>query len=348
MRLFLSIPYNSITGYGQCGLGLAKYLARAGHDVRLDPSHVATPLPQESANLLTLPPSGPFDHAIQMNPPQLLAPRALGKQLKGRHIGWSMWESTLIRCEDHELIPYQTEAFSDLLMTDTIGARALEELTHRHVGSLQMGFDPEPWEAPEDRDWNNGPFRFIMIGMLTQRKGPFLAIKAFEKCRKLLADMGNDRPTELHLKTNARALHPAIEDRYEGVHVHYAHWSHKQLHEFMSKSHAYLAPSRGEGTNLPALQAMSMGLAVAATDWGGHSTWLNPEVSFPIPLEASEPSPLGGDWAAPDTDALAKWMAGIVAKPAIARRMGTKAIPYIKNAMGWETAVRRLEEQQLR
>jgi glycosyltransferase involved in cell wall biosynthesis len=71
-------------------------------------------------------------------------------------------------------------------------------------------------------------------------------------------------------------------------------WEKPVLEEFYHAAHVLVAPSRGEGKNLPALEMMTTGGAVAVTAWGGHQQWLNEEYAYGLdytltPTEARYP-----------------------------------------------------------
>ena len=72
----------------------------------------------------------------------------------------------------------------------------------------------------------------------------------------------------------------------------------------------FILPTRGEGWGLPPLQAMSMGVPTATTNWSGTVDFLNPEVSFPIRIDGIAEIPKdsyygyveGKKWALPSLE----------------------------------------------
>lgn len=121
------------------------------------------------------------------------------------------------------------------------------------------------------------------------RKDPFVAIQAFvDLKRKYPKDFDG---AELHLKNNIRNLHPDMENWCPKLRVHYDTWPTDVLNAFYQSQHVLLAPSRGEGKNLPALEFMTTGGAVIATNWGGHTEWLDPQWAYPLDYVLREESP---------------------------------------------------------
>jgi glycosyltransferase involved in cell wall biosynthesis len=70
-----------------------------------------------------------------------------------------------------------------------------------------------------------------------------------------------------------------------GMKVWYEMFPKDVMEDFYRSAHVLVAPSRGEGKNLPALEMMSTGGAVAATAWGGHMGWMSGEFAYPLDYE---------------------------------------------------------------
>jgi glycosyltransferase involved in cell wall biosynthesis len=148
---------------------------------------------------------------------------------------------------------------------------------------LQGGFWSDDWPYQE-REWD-GTFRFVMVGQLHERKDPFAAIEAFAHLKRVHGDAFD---AELHLKTTTGGLAPAMEDAYEGLKIHYRYWEQSRLLDLYRRCHVLLAPSRGEGKNVPALEMQATGGAVIATDFGGHRNWLSKEYAYPLQYELED------------------------------------------------------------
>lgn len=134
-------------------------------------------------------------------------------------------------------------------------------------------------------------FIFGLEGTLTFRKGPDLAVDAFQKAfpKDKYPNVG------LYIKTRPMKGLPfgktleikdgsLIVNDDPRIIVITETWSHETLiSEFYDKINAYLFLSRGEGWSMTTVQAMACGLPVIATDCSGIQDHLNDEVGYLVP-----------------------------------------------------------------
>lgn len=87
----------------------------------------------------------------------------------------------------------------------------------------------------------------------------------------------------------------------------------EEIARFFMTPDLYVSFSRGEGLDLPALQAMASGCLVMHTDWGASRDYLKPDIGFPLPFHfepvfGMEYAPYWGDqwWARVDLHAATK------------------------------------------
>jgi glycosyltransferase involved in cell wall biosynthesis len=66
--------------------------------------------------------------------------------------------------------------------------------------------------------------------------------------------------------------------------------SETQLKGIYTAGDAFVLPTRGEGVGLPFIEALSSGLPVIATGWGGQMDFLNEHNSFLVDYELMDPS----------------------------------------------------------
>ncbi len=282
MKVLVKVPLNPFSGYGNDGIGIVRALLRAGLDVYLDPTFVSPPLPDDVAYLLTKRLEAPFDLLIHhVDPAQMgISPEA--RRAAKIAVGWTMWEyTTLDNCKGRTGLKKRLKTYDMVLGYDGITAAALKPYTTTtaKLGVLQGGFWPEQW-TPVTRDWHSKRFGFCMVGQLHERKDPFCAIQAFKELKDEHPE--EFEPAELHLKTNVPGLHIAMQEWVPKLRVHYATWPTEVLRDFYAAQHVLVAPSRGEGKNVPALEMMSTGGAVIATNWGGHTQWLSESYAYPL------------------------------------------------------------------
>ena len=89
-----------------------------------------------------------------------------------------------------------------------------------------------------------------------------------------------------------------------------------ELAQLFRGADAFVLPTRGEGWGLPTMQAMSMGLPVISTNWGGSVDFTTKETSYLIELDGVEEVPKdspygwreGKKWAIPSQSHLEELM----------------------------------------
>jgi glycosyltransferase involved in cell wall biosynthesis len=276
LKVLVKTALSPYSGYGADGIGIALALLQAGVDVYLDPSHIAPPLPPTIAALLTKRLEAPFDVLIHHADPMQLGITPEARRSAKVTVGWTMWEySSVDNMRGRSTLRRRLRDFDLVLGYDTVTQEALAP----HIGTgsesavLQGGYWPQDWPF-QGRDWHSDRFGFCMVGQLSQRKDPFVAIQAFHALKQRHSEEFDG--AELHLKTNSLGLHPSMEKWIPKLRVHYSVWRDDVMREFYGAQHCLLAPSRGEGKNLPALEMLSTGGVVIATGWGGHQQWLSP------------------------------------------------------------------------
>lgn len=348
-RILIKSPFSPYTGYGNDGIGLALALRRAGQDVYLHPTHVDAPIPQDLANLLTKRLDPPFDLTIiHTDPGQMEATEAM-RRGSTMVMGWTMWEFATVDNmvgSARRTLKKRFSSLDALVSYDSISEGALSPYLPKKSSSLilQGGFDPAPWVGlGDDRDWFDDKFIFAMVGQLHDRKNPFLAIQAFDELKQEHPEFA---PAQLHLKTNLPGLHPLMERRYDGLRIHYAVWSTEVMRKFYSQVHCLLAPSRGEGKNVPALEMLTAAGTVIATNWGGHLNWLTPDIGYPLDYELKpeddSPKMAGCLSARASLDHLKELMWHVFTNRAEAKEKGELAARTIPNMCSWDSVVDRL------
>lgn len=342
MRVLVSIPLSPFTGYGNDGIGLCRALIRAGHDVHVIPDHVQAPLPEDVALLLTKPVTGEFDLSIvHLGPGSMKAypdMKAVSKTL----IGWTMWEwSDFAREPEAKNFQKNFELFDAIVTYDEVSRDALRPYFDGPMPIVQGGFMPEDWPTME-RDYFEDHLYFCMVGVLTSRKNPFAAIRA-------IAELKEEHPEEmecvrLSLKTTSLGLHPKMEEAWPWLRIYFQEWSQETLKNFYASQHVLLAPSRGEGKNMPALEFQSTGGVVVASSVGGHKQWLNPDYNYPVPVTMESDDreyPTSLD-ATIDHDAFKATILDIVRNRQQAADKGKLAASVIPAQCNWDAVLVRL------
>lgn len=344
MRILLKIPLSPYSGYGNDGIGIARALMRWGADVYLQPTAVQAPLPEDVALLLTKELKAPFDLTINHVDPAALDASDELRRSSDLIVGWTMWEySNLLNLPKgiQRSLKKNLKNFDAIVGYDPVSTECFRPYFKGPLITQQGGFWPEDWPEME-RDWNEENFYFFMIGVLSERKDPFVAIRAFSELKNEHEDF--NQFARLSLKTTAPGLHSRMEDVYPGLRVFYDMWPTEVVKQFYSAQHVLLAPSRGEGKNMPALEFMSTGGTVIATNWGGHTQWLNPEYSYPLdfhlePVDSKHPDTLN---ARASVDHLKELMLHTFRNRTEAREKGAIAARVVPPMSSWDSVIENL------
>lgn len=155
-------------------------------------------------------------------------------------------------------------------------------------------------------------FRFLHVSSAFPRKGLDVLLDVFY-ARFTQADA-----VELYIKTFPNPHHEVAKlvARYAAEHangpkviVDEAALSDDQLQALYASAHAMVLPTRGEGFNMPAAEALAMGLPLVVTGFGGQADFVNFQNAYLLPFSfAASRSHLQTDgslWLEPDRHALA-------------------------------------------
>jgi glycosyltransferase involved in cell wall biosynthesis len=348
MKVLISAPVNSVTGYGKDGIELVRAFQQWGADTFLAPSSVFPPLPRDVAAALTRPIPDMVDLLISHRCPQELAkPDQCGIWCASTvALAWTMWEWDSLdnvdelgpgNCEHafnvRQNLKQSLDRFDSVLAYDEVSRRALEPYCNK-ISVLQGGVDPV---LECKRDWFASPFKFLMAGALSTRKNPWAAIEAFKQLR----DAGELADAELILKTTYPGLHPAMEQWCPGLKIIAESWSEDKLFDLYNSCHVLLAPSWGEGKNRPAIQFAMSGGAVVAPLMGGHAQWMSSQYTWPVSFEWKDFIP-GVKGAKVSVDHLSEIMLDLYKDRASIRPRVEAAARVLPAMMNWDSVLERL------
>ena len=239
----------------------------------------------------------PFDLLINHWDPEHLAITPEARQCSRVAVAWTMWEfaggpgktgrgvSGLVPgCPRRGSLRERLQWFDMVLGYDPVSLAAVEPYIPPkvHRGILQGGFAADEWKKTE-RDWFGERLGFIMHGALNARKCPYTSIQAFNELKFEKGDEFAGATLALHTSMPGK-LFPELNGPLaaQKIRIFVDAFDKPTMDDFYASAHVLLAPSRGEGKNLPALEFMATGGVVAATDFGGHTMWLNGDYSYPM------------------------------------------------------------------
>jgi len=221
---------------------------------------------------------------------------------------------------------------------------------------IQLGVDTDYFH-PGVRAYPNpmGEFVFLSIFEWGERKEPWTLLQAFnetfsaaEPVRLLCKVMNRDGG--LSVKQEIRKL--GLKE--SGGRISYLfnlEFPHYQLGSLYRSADCFVAVSRGEGWNMPLMEAMACGLPAIATDWGAHQEFVHEGVAYPlrirgtVPAVAKCPYYAGFSWADPDPDHLRHLLREVYENREEARRRGQAAAAEVAARWSWKMTARKIVER---
>lgn len=346
LRVHIQVPLD-FSGYGQDGKGILRTFTKMGSYVTCQPFKVQTPLTDDIAQILTHQPDLPFDLFINhLNPDALAIPDEV-KDVAYKKIAWTMWEWDKFPEEYAEEIRKHLNDYDLVLGYDDISVTALKSTgTTTRVEKLQGGYDPDLWldsgdELPE-RDWFAEEFVFVIAGELTPRKNPYVLLRAlkslYEEGYKFKLIMKNK--FDFHLP-------PRIAEAYPFLELHSGEvWPQERIKKMYESAHCYVAPSQGEGKNLPPIEAGTTGCAMILSDIAGHREWARSEFATFV----------GGAWSTYDNgcgclnvneEELKEACRDMMDNRMKAEQMGRMAHQILPASVSWDSVIRKLTTEYL-
>ncbi len=207
-----------------------------------------------------------------------------------------------------------------------------EVLRIMHLGVDTQHFKPARNVCPGDK------FRFLASFELIPRKACDILIEAF--CEEFLPH----EPVELIIKAfenggrydpqgrNLDQLHRKIVSKFSvtpAITLKKEILPYSAMADLYRSADCFISTSRGEGWNLPAMEAMACGIPAIALKWSGHMEFLTPLNSFLVEVSGLEkinaPWCPEGRWAILDKGALRRVMRHVSDHPLEVKQKGIKA-----------------------
>jgi glycosyltransferase involved in cell wall biosynthesis len=226
----------------------------------------------------------------------------------------------------------------------------------RPVHVMPLGVDVDHFH-PGIRGLPNpgGDFVFLASFEWVARKRADMLLKVFNQTFRrservaLVCKIINVNP-----KTNVRAQIEALALSASGGRVAFLHnkeFPYHQLGALYRSADCYVSASRGEGWDMPLMEAMACGLPSIATDWGAHREFVRDEISYPlrirglVPAGSRAPYDKGVRWADPDPEHLAHLFRHVFEHREEAAGKGRRAAAEMATTWTWDHAARRIAER---
>ncbi len=223
----------------------------------------------------------------------------------------------------------------------------------RPIHLIPLGVDTDYFHPGARRLPNpNGEFVFLANFEWGERKDPWLLLRAFsdtfsaDEPVRLLCKITNRDP-HLKLKTEIRNLGL----RASGGKISYLlnlDFPHAELPMLYRSADCFLAVSRGEGWDMPLMEAMACGLPTIATDWSSHTEFVNDanayrlEIAGTVPAVAKCPYYAGFRWAQADEGHLRTLLRHVFEHQDEARARGAFAAREMAAKWTWRHAAEKI------
>jgi len=125
-------------------------------------------------------------------------------------------------------------------------------------------------------------------------------------------------------------------------------YPYHELGSLYRSADAYVSAGRGEGWDMPLMEAMACGLPTIATDWGAHTEFVHAGISYPlrargtVPAQALCPYYDGFSWADPDPEHLSALFRHVYENRAEVSEVGRRAAAEVQAKWTWADAARRI------
>lgn len=215
--------------------------------------------------------------------------------------------------------------------------------TNRVAVLVENGVDFNTWrpadttaEAPHRAP--DAPTRFVFMGRLVDWKAVNLLIEAFHLAaaqKPMTLTILGDGQEGAALRAQAQALGILSAEIDVPGHIHFTGWqSQPECARKLALSDALVLPSLMECGGAVVLEAMALGKAVIATDWGGPADYLDARCGILVP--AQSPTQF--------VKALAEAMLSLANAPETCQQMGRCGQEKVRAEFDWQRKVDRILE----
>jgi len=199
----------------------------------------------------------------------------------------------------------------------------------------------------------NGDFVFLSSFEWNERKAPHLLLTVFNQTFRasdpvLLVCKVLNRRQETSVASEVSALGLK---RSGGriVFLYNREFPYHQMGALYRSADCYISSSRGEGWDMPLMEALACGLPAIATDWGAHPEYLHAGIAYPlqirglVPAESGNRNHTGFNWSEPDPEHLAQLLHHVFGNRDEARTKGARAAAEMAARWTWRHSAQRIK-----
>lgn len=273
---------------------------------------------------------------------------------KGYKIAYTVWETT----------KYPEEFFNKLLQYDELWVPTewqkecsiKQGYPSEKIKVIIEGVDTDVFKPIEIKKKDN-IFKFLLFGRWEYRKSTKEIIKAFNET------FSENEPVELICSIDnnfANDYFKSSQDRLNYYNLNNKHikllnfLSHKDYCEYLKQGDVFLSCARGEGWNLPLIEAMSCGIPSIYSNWGGQLQFAKNkgipiniigENSASVKIDDRWFSNSIGNYCEPDFNHLKKMMREIYTNYNFYKKKAMKESIEIHNNFNWEVAAKTADNE---
>jgi glycosyltransferase involved in cell wall biosynthesis len=203
---------------------------------------------------------------------------------------------------------------------------------------IRQGFNPDQYKYIE-RKSNKDKFTFSLAGWLDDRKNWQDVVRAFT------SEFDKDEPVELLLKNNCPTFGywQPIDKR---IHIIDKIFSPEDMSKFYEITDCFMFTTRGEGSGLPAREAMASGAPVILTNYQGLAEVADSRYNYPIdPISIDYPDKRPdqpGFMARLDVAEIMYWMRYVYEHQEEAFAKGKLASEWMRKDWTWDVCAKEM------
>jgi hypothetical protein len=256
-------------------------------------------------------------------------------------VAYTVWESTKLysnffnRLKQFEEVWVPSSWQKDCMVNQGFDSNKIQIMP---AGVEDEIFFPE--DVSYDEYYSDGRFKFVVFGRWCFRKSTKELVetflKTFDKSEPvdIIISVDNSHPDDNLKSTEERLKHHGLDDpRVKIVH----HASRKNYVKFIKKGHVFLSCSRGEGWNLPLIEAMAAGTPSIYSKCSGQLEFAEGK-GHPVDIIGTTQSIMGdgGDYYQPDFDHLSKVMRDVYANYSAYKQKALQESEEIRKNFSWK------------
>jgi len=270
----------------------------------------------------------------------------------GKTIAYNVWETTR---QPHQFFE-KLKRFDQVWVPTEWQRRCTIEqgISADKVKVVPEGVDIKTYK-PKNRVISrpvNKPFRFVLVGRWEYRKATREIIQTFvntfseDENVELILNVENPFATDGLKSTEERLKKFGISHKRIKV---VDHLSKEEYVDLIQSADVFLSCARGEGWNLPLIEAMSCGIPSFYSNWGAQLQFaegrgipvnVKGEVSAGVQNDESWDSNAPGNFAEPDFNDLSQKMKDVVKKYPVYKKKALDDSDEIRELFTWENAAK--------